>query len=55
MPKKWVVAAFWWLSYTVDGSLSVHNLTAAIDRWYEALCLCQSVVGALEAKEGIWI
>ncbi len=34
---KWVVAAFWWLSYAVDGFLSVHDLTAAIERWYGRL------------------
>ena len=34
---RWVVAAFWWLSYAVDGSLSVHDLTAAIERWYGGL------------------
>jgi hypothetical protein len=30
---NWVVAAFWWLSYAVDGSLSVDDWTAAIERW----------------------
>jgi hypothetical protein len=28
---KWVVAAFWWLSYAIDGSLSVDDWTAAIE------------------------
>ena len=30
---NWVVAAFWWLSYAVDGSLSVDDWTVAIERW----------------------
>ena len=34
---KWVVAAFWWLSYAVDGSLLVDDLSAAIERWYGGL------------------
>ena len=36
MPK-WVVAAFWWLSSAVDGSLLVDDLSAAIERWYGGL------------------
>ena len=34
---KWVVAAFWWLSYAIDGSLPVDDWTAAIERWYGGL------------------
>lgn len=33
---QWIVAAFWWLSYAVDGSFSVDDLSVAIERWHRA-------------------